>query len=233
MMLSFIVLCIVVGYCIRYRSKKRESERDKVNIHNLDQPTADSPIHHDVQPIIIRELKAATLNPHEEHLKTDTITTGGTHDYAPTRKQFSDGLDLFIPQYASTVASTEEIPPFEDTQHLAPQQYNHHHINREHNDDQQMNHIKHMNQRNHHRRNQHQHHKQRRHNGHNHKHDRNRNRDHQKFVAKSKGRNKYRQAVQEDEEHDYGYGHDAYGHHPVVVEDEDVIRYNDRDDFIR
>jgi len=237
MLLGFIILCLVVGYCVRYRNKKRESERNKAELRKQDRErgTLDSPVHHNVPPIYVREIKAATLHPHDEHLKTDTITTGGTHDYMPTRQDFSDNVDLFIPQYASTA---EEVPPYQDRQHLAPHHnpgVHAHHKRRGHGqiDRQYGTQSPHKS-----------HHGQKGHHHHGHQHHKKEHRNIRHKFGSSRGRNsmKYRQTVQEEEEHTYDYGGYGYEHSPnqghdghqgMVLEDEDVIRYNDRDNFIR
>jgi len=181
LLLSFIMLCVVIGYCIRYKSKKRESERAKAELRRMDDAVFGTPVHHDVQPVYVTEIRAARLNPAEEHQKTDTINTGGTYDYAPSSKQYSENMDLYIPQYASTVA-TEETPPYHKQRH--PQQQP---LQQPHHQQQQR---------------PHRHHKKRdiretfvggkR-----------------RTKTKSRGRTKYRHCVQEDAEQNYGFEHHA------------------------
>jgi len=276
LLLALVVLCLVTAYCVKYRTRKREAERAKAELKKMDQGDLDSPSHHDGLPLYVRDIRAATLNPHEEHQKTDTINTGGTYDYAPTRKDFSDNADLYIPQYASTV---EEIPPYDQLSHLQSHHRRAHQMQPIH-DDQQYLHNDHRHEHDHrnvHRNDRHNDRKDRHHEHYSNHHRQNNDhpdssrsprhhksyaQDHgpkrivheagrngkrpQKHVIrgkfaggksmlKSKGRNKYRQAVQEEEEQNYGYGYGpSHVHHQgTVMDDEDVIQYNVRDGFIR
>merc|ERR1719203_1542188 len=206
LMFSFIGLCIGVGYCIRTRSRqKREAEIARAELRRMDLSKMDSPVHHDLQPIYVKDIKAATLNTTDAHYKTDTLQTGGTYDYAPNRiasKQFSQNVDLYIPQYASTV---EEIPPYPVDSHRPKEYGQYGHVYDAHLQPQGR-----------------ESHRQGR------KHQKGRSK-------KSKGRSsrKYREAVQDEEprnNHGYGYGR---GHGARVVHDEDVIEYNVRDGFAR